>query len=95
MDHANGPKILDADRDSLHILPLSILPLEISALKRARLIKNVRLESVIELFKDKDCGSGQIEIEGLPAEFGWSMAEPPADMVLMRKIGNLPRSSAP
>ena len=69
---------------------MSILPLENSGLKRARLIKNVRLNSVIELFKDKDSGSGQIEIEDLPAEFGWSMADPPADMVMLRKIGNLP-----
>ena len=90
MDHFNGKKVPDNDRDSLHILPLSILPLEINALKRARLIKNVRLNSVIELFKDKDCGSGQIEIEDLPTEFGWSMADPPADMTMMRKIGNLP-----
>ncbi len=90
MDQANGTKVPDNDRDSLHILPLSILPLEINGLKRARLIKNVRLNSVIELFKDKDAGSGQIEIENLPAEFGWSMAEPPPDMVMLRKIGNLP-----
>ncbi len=90
MDQANGTKVPDNDRDSLHILPLSILPLEINALKRTRLIKNVRLHSVIELFKDKDAGSGQIEIENLPAEFGWSMAEPPPDMVMLRKIGHLP-----
>ncbi len=90
MDQANGTKVPDNDRDSLHILPLSILPLEINALKRTRLIKNVRLHSVIELFKDKDSGSGQIEIENLPAEFGWSMAEPPPDMVMLRKIGHLP-----
>ena len=90
MDHFNGKKVPDNDRDSLHILPLSILPFETNALKRARLIKNVRLNSVIELFKDKDCGSGQIQIEDLPPEFGWSMAEPPPDMVMMRKIGHLP-----
>ncbi len=90
MDHTNNTKVPDNDRDSLHILPLSILPLEINALKRARLIKNVRLKSVIELFKDKDSGSGQIEIEDLPPEFGWSMVDPPADMVMLRKIGNLP-----
>ncbi len=90
MDHTSGTDLLDNDRDSLHILPLSILPLETSAIKRARLIKNVRLNSVIELFEEKDTGSGQIQIEDLPSEFGWSMAEPPADMVMMRKIGNLP-----
>ncbi|MDA1022824.1 MAG: hypothetical protein O2817_05710 [Proteobacteria bacterium] len=88
MSDAN--KISDVDRDSLHILPLSILPLETPALKRARLIKNVRLNSVIELFTDKDTGSGQIDVEDLPMEFNWSVTEPPADLAMMRKIGNLP-----
>ena len=59
-------------------------------LSRVRLIKNVRLKSVVELFADKDTGSGQIDIEDLPKEFGWSMADPPADMTMLRKVGNLP-----
>ncbi|NQU56595.1 MAG: hypothetical protein HQ513_05115 [Rhodospirillales bacterium] len=88
MSDAN--KISDVDRDSLHILPLSVLPLATPALQRARLIKNVRLNSVIELFTDKDTGSGQIDVEDLPLEFNWSMTEPPADLTMMRKIGNLP-----
>ena len=87
-DYSN--KVSDTDRDSLHILPIEILPLETTALKRARLIKNVRLQSVIELFDDKDTGSGQIDIEDLPQQFGWDMSDPPADMTMMRKIGNLP-----
>ena len=90
MNHAVSNNISDTDRDSLHILPIGILPLETPSLKRARLIKNVRLKSVIELFDDKDTGSGQIDIEDLPHEFGWDMADPPADMTMMRKIGNLP-----
>ncbi len=82
--------INDADRDSLHILPLTVLPLETPSLNRARLIKNVRLNSVIELFTDKDTGSGQIEIEDLPHQFNWNMTDPPADMTMMRKVGALP-----
>ncbi len=90
MDQDVSNNISDTDRDSLHILPIGILPLETPSLRRARLIKNVRLKSVIELFTDKDTGSGQIDIEDLPHEFGWDMADPPADMTMMRKIGNLP-----
>ncbi|MBC8339702.1 MAG: hypothetical protein ISR51_08290 [Rhodospirillales bacterium] len=82
--------ISDTDRDSLHILPMVILPLETPSLNRARLIKNVRLESVIELFTDKDTGSGQIGIEDLPQEFNWNMSDPPADMAILRKVGALP-----
>ncbi len=69
---------------------MSILPLDTPSLNRARLIKNVRLDSVIELFSDEDTGSGQIDIEDLPHQFNWDMAEPPADMAIIRKVGMLP-----
>lgn len=75
-----------SDRDSLHILPLYILPLETSALKRARLIKNVRLKGVIEPFTDEQTGSGQIEVENLATEFGWPEDEPHPDLVMLRKL---------
>ena len=83
-------EISDNDRDSLHILPLVVLPFQTAALTRARLIKNVRLKSVVELFADKDTGSGQIDIEDIPNEFNWNMADPPDDMNMLRKVGNLP-----
>ncbi|WP_338019202.1 hypothetical protein ACIU1J_30420 [Azospirillum doebereinerae] len=57
-------------RDSLHILPLSIIPLETPGLRHARLIKNVRLETVAEVFNDAQTGSGQIALDQLPACFG-------------------------
>lgn len=59
------------DMDSLHILPLNQLPLKTPSLKRARLVKNVRLESVIELFNDKHSGSGQVNIGDLGDIFNW------------------------
>ena len=48
----------DFDRDSLHILPLSMISLETRGLQRARMIKNSRLESVVELFEGEEIGSG-------------------------------------
>ena len=33
----------ESDMDSMHILPLNIIPLETPSLKRARLIKNIGL----------------------------------------------------
>ncbi|MDP6773789.1 MAG: hypothetical protein QGI63_05920, partial [Rhodospirillales bacterium] len=80
-------KAEDSDRDSLHILPLFILPLETTALKRARLIKNVRLKGVIELFEDEQAGSGQIGIENLALEFGWPEDQPHPDLIMLRKLG--------
>jgi hypothetical protein len=80
----------DVDRDSLHTLPLWILPLSTTGLRRARLIKNVRLESVVELFKDTSSGSGQLEIEDLSNEFKWDTSDPPRDLLMIRKLGQLP-----
>ena len=53
-------------RDSLHILPLCMLPIETVVLRRASLIKNSRLETALEFFKDKESGSGQLTIKELP-----------------------------
>jgi len=83
------PAISDNDRDSLHTLPLSIIPLETPALKRARLIKNVRLHSVVELFGGKQTGSGQMEITDVGKEFGWPTDKPVADRIILNKLSAL------
>jgi len=80
----------DVDRDSLHILPLSILPVETPALRTARLIKNVRLDSVVEFFADESAGSGQMDIESLGAEFEWPADPIHPDLTLLRKLALLP-----
>ena len=78
------------DRDSLHVLPLSDIPLETPVLRSARLIKNAKLDSVVEIFGGMQTGSGQLQIEDLPPEFGWDVYEPPADMIILRKLAYLP-----
>jgi hypothetical protein len=83
-------EISEEDRDALHILPLALLPIETPALKRARLIKNVRLETVVEIFRDADTGSGQLGVEDLAHEFGWPANEPHADLILLRKLALMP-----
>lgn len=79
-----------SNRDALHILPLCDIPLQTPALSRARLIKNVRLDSVVEMFTDATAGSGQLGIEDLPQEFGWSLHEPPQDFIIMRTLSLMP-----
>ena len=81
---------LNTDRDSLHILPLSILPFETPALSHARMIKNARLDSVVEIFSGKQTGSGQLEVEDVGPEFGWPPQPPHPDQVLLRKLEMLP-----
>ena len=90
MNTKNQTTIPDADRDSLHLLPLAMLPLDTIALKRARMIKNVRLESVIEFFNEHGSGSGQMDVGSVGSEFDWSDGSSHPDMVLLRKLAQLP-----
>jgi hypothetical protein len=81
---------IEHDRDQLHILPLGDLPLATPRLRNARLIKNVRLETVIELFQDGQTGSGQIEVDAFAREAAWDMNDPPTDLVLLHRLEALP-----
>lgn len=83
-------EIRDEDRDSLHVLPLFIIPFETPAIKRARLVKNARLQSMVEFFQDAKTGSGQMEIAHVGPEFGWEPNEPNPDWVILHKLGKLP-----
>ena len=51
--------------ESLHTLPLAVLPFQTKALASVKLIKNTQLRSVIELFSGEQTGSGQIEISDI------------------------------
>jgi len=82
--------LIENERDSLHILPLEILPVQTPGLKRARMIKNAQLISVVELFHDENAGSGQLSVSDLPREFDWEDGANHSDMVLMRKVAALP-----
>jgi len=78
------------DRDSLHILPLTILPLETPSLSRARMIKNARLESMVEMFQNKSSGSGQLRVTDLPSEFEWREDENRGDLKILTQVADLP-----
>lgn len=75
--------ISDFEKDSLHILPLAMIPLQSNALSRARLIKNSRLESMLEVFDNANAGSGQISPEVIEQTFDIDME---AEMNDGRKI---------
>ena len=62
-------KVFANDRDSIEVLPLSIVPLKINGLRKARIVKNSRLEGVVELFSERESGSGQIRPHDLPKVF--------------------------
>jgi hypothetical protein len=78
----------DEDRDALHILPIAILPVSSAALRRARMVKNPRLDSMVELFNMAE-GSGQATVEGMANVLGIADRNHP-DLVLLRKVAQLP-----
>ncbi|MGB0749303.1 MAG: hypothetical protein ACPGO3_11200 [Magnetospiraceae bacterium] len=82
---------VEDDRDALYILPLSLVPIQTPALTTARLIKNVKLESVVEVFSGEDgTGSGQLEIFDLPRLFNWPEDDPHPDLMLLNELALLP-----
>ncbi len=82
--------IADADMDSLFVLPLHILPFKTEALQRARLIKNHRLEGVIELFAERETGSGQINVDDLADHFQWKEGLAHPDLQILSQLAPLP-----
>lgn len=62
-------KEVDEARDSLSSLPLAMIPLSTPGLQRARLVKNARLETAVELYRDEATGSGQCKLEHLDDVF--------------------------
>jgi len=80
---------IQEDMDSLFAVPLSILPLETKGLSRARMVKNVKLQSAIEVFADKETGSGQLDVEDLPGEFDWPEDKTHPDLIVLRKLSVL------
>ncbi|MCW8834921.1 MAG: hypothetical protein OQJ99_00980 [Rhodospirillales bacterium] len=79
----------DADRDSLSVLPLSIIPLQTPALRRARMIKNAHLETVIEFFSDKEGGSGQIPVFEISSALDWPRDNSHPDYKILVKLAAL------
>lgn len=81
---------LQRDLDTLHILPLCIIPFENHSLEHARMIKNTRLHSMIELFQDEDAGSGQMTVDAAARQLREEMDASPRDITILRKLSRLP-----
>lgn len=89
-DGGDAAAISDQDRDALHILPLAILPLIHPTLRRARMVKGTKMESMIEFFALPGCGSGQVHVRSIPKCLNLADPSSNPDMALLRKIELLP-----
>src|SRR5215468_4798515 len=59
----------DAHKDALHILPLSSIPLSTAGLQKWQMMKNARLDSVIQVYSVDKRTHGQIPIHELGKYF--------------------------
>ncbi len=83
-------EISDDDRDALHVLPLAALPIQHLALRRARLVKNSRLDSAIEMFKMPGAGSGQFDVTEIAKILELQKSPPDPDVELLQRVAVLP-----
>jgi hypothetical protein len=80
---------LHEDRDAIHVLPLSIIPLQTKTLQQARLVKNAKLQGTVELFSEGEAGSGQLLPDEL-VEFFDFPGERAADLEIVTALAALP-----
>ncbi len=88
-DEPAAEPIRDIDRDSLYILPLAMIPMQTPALRRARLIKNVRLDGVVELFEDAVPAPARSSRGCLPHEFNWRDDLLHPDLLGVTQVGDV------
>ena len=77
------------DKDSIHRLPLQIIPLQTQGLADATITKNLHLESVVELFADKGTGRGQVYPRQLSNVYDFT-GERENDRRVILALGDLP-----
>src|SRR5882757_8045315 len=90
MEPASDQDLLDEDRDSLHTLAISIQPIGTQMFRRARIVKNARLDSAIEFFRGTGCGRGQIEIRNIAKFLSLEQTPPHPDVQLLQTVAALP-----
>ena len=77
------------EMDSLHILPLGIIPFETSGVKRAKLVKNAQVQSVIEAFNEEGVGQAQVDVRHAAGFFGWEGGAGMKDRSILEQLAKL------
>ena len=89
-DPAAAEPVSDADRDSLHTLPIRILPVEAEGLKKWTLTKSTRLDTVIRIFDNNRSGRGEIVIDEIRKYVSSDAATFSRDIRILRRVATLP-----
>lgn len=84
-DGDKAVKNSNADKDAIDVLPLGSIALASNALKNAKLVKNARLETAIELYNDPLTGSLQIT----PDTISDFMEASPRDQEIINSLAKL------
>ena len=61
--------LYEGDRDTLHTLPLAMLPLNLPSLARAKMVKDGRMESMVEMFNAGNGSKGRMKVMDLRNTF--------------------------
>ncbi len=78
-------KSSDAGKDAIDTFPLGSIPLSSSSLKKAKLVKNARMETAVEIHSDPLSGSLQVSPETI-SDF---MSATPEDQIIIDKLASL------
>jgi hypothetical protein len=81
-------RMQDAQKDALHVLPLSAIPLSTAGLQKWQLMKNARLETVIQVYSINKSTHGQIGIADLGKYFN-DRENLLKDIPILKKLGQL------
>lgn len=84
-DKNKSIKEKNAEKDAIDMLPLESIPLASKTLKNAKLVKNARMETTVELYKDSLAGSLQV----MPDSIADFMDASLADQKIISSLANL------
>ncbi len=85
MSDISKDKAGESARDDIDALSLAIIPLSSNTLKNAKLIKNSRLQTAVELHNDPISGSLQIR----PEDISEALSASESDFEIIRKLSSL------
>ncbi len=84
-DEKNKPHVGGSGKDAIDTFPLESIPLSSSSLKQAKLVKNARMETAVEIHSDPLSGSLQVSPETI-SDF---MSATPEDQAIIDKLAGL------